>query len=258
MLSIIIPVKNKKNLSWQRENLKQQSHQPNEIIEVYDVNRAKARNNGAGLANGNILLFMDNDILLENDYIEKGLSKLDDFLISKAKGFIAKDIIDMGMEYTFEHFKQKIKRKATSDYIFNGRWETFHSDVFFITSELFNKVGGFDEFYKGWGFEDTDFGYRLNKITRLKTYNYMNFYHLQHPIDVIKNYYSAKRNGEYFFKKFDLGEIPFLKDEFNINGCNKRMQKAVEEIEKLRSLGNKKVGIFKDSFETINWYKKYA
>ena len=42
-----------------------------------------------------------------------------------------------------------------------GRWHLFWSCNFCIEKQLFDTVGGFDEQFVGWGFEDVELGYRL-------------------------------------------------------------------------------------------------
>ena len=147
---------------------------------------SKNRNNGARAAEGDILLFLDQDVIFSNDFIEKFLnnSKKEGFLFSRAiisterEKLIIQDLIDSDEKYSEIYkkinYSDKIKyrkKKNTKDIFYNflyltklrDRGAKIPSMIFLIYKDDFEKVNGFDEKYEGWGHEDDDLFNRLYK-----------------------------------------------------------------------------------------------
>ncbi|WP_339062219.1 glycosyltransferase family 2 protein [Tepidibacillus marianensis] len=85
-------------------------------------------------------------------------------------------------------------------------WQAFLSGNVSLKKELLDKVGYFDEDFKGWGLEDTDMGYRLyKKGAILKNNQAVPHYHQEHPFspqqqhrDMFENYLIYQRKHPEF------------------------------------------------------------
>jgi len=211
LVSIIIPVYNNKELLNKCiESLKNSDYQKKEIIVVDDASDtdlksilennikyyrlesqsgpAAARNLGASRAKGDILLFLDSDIVIRPDTISKIAS-----IFSKDTDLSAvfgsydddpyeKDFLSQYKNLVHHFVHQNGKNDAS----------TFWAGCGAIKNEVFSEIGGFDqEKFKTSSIEDIELGYRLKsngyKILLDKT---LQVKHLKKWS--IKNYLSAE------------------------------------------------------------------
>jgi len=91
---------------------------------------SRARNIGAHRASGEFLCFLDCDMILKEGFAEACLASMD----SESFAMFAED--------------------STSG--FGG--------MIIVTKETFDEIGGYNEEFQGWGYEDTDFKDRVAKI----------------------------------------------------------------------------------------------
>lgn len=123
---------------------------------------AAARNLGARSASGDLLVFLDADVCVRADTLERmrisfendpGLDALfgsyDDE--PAAPGFLSQ------FKNLLHHYVHQQGRREAA---------TFWSGCGAVRREVFLATGGFDEFYKGPCIEDIDFGYRLKAAGR--------------------------------------------------------------------------------------------
>lgn len=188
-------------------------------------NISYARNLGARLGNSEIILFIDDDVILgDNGILEKISCRLryEDFYCGAhrlwaptewAQYFDLKDSINH-----IQRILQYSSFKPTSIDRFSGK-RTFNDFSFIgnfgaIKRDIFNKVGGYDENYEGWTYQDTDLMMRLC----LEGYSYLlmaddeiSVYHLSHPVD--KSKYRDINRGK-FCKKQQEQRIKFHLNHF--------------------------------------------
>ncbi|QNF28489.1 glycosyltransferase family 2 protein [Metabacillus elymi] len=89
---------------------------------------------------------------------------------------------------------------------YNLPWVLFLSGFVSIPRNLLQKVGGFDEGFKGWGFEDWELGYRLYQAgATFRCDSNVSGYHQEHPVsydelyrDLYKNYLRYQRKHQSF------------------------------------------------------------
>ncbi|MFD2616323.1 glycosyltransferase family 2 protein [Terrilactibacillus laevilacticus] len=87
-------------------------------------------------------------------------------------------------------------------------WTTFLSGFVSIPRSLLDKIGGFEESFKGWGFEDTELGYRLYLAgAKFRYYPNVSAYHQEHPINYVNIYHDLMKNFYRYQEKYNTFEI---------------------------------------------------
>ena len=123
--------------------------------------RAMARNAGIGLARGEFVLFTDSDILASSDLLSRHLERH-----RKEDG-----IAVVGMEVQVDTYEEYERKSAHPD-----QRRPLHPDarkrlswLYFMTGNAsvrradLERVGRFDEAFTGYGHEDLELGYRLER-----------------------------------------------------------------------------------------------
>jgi glycosyltransferase involved in cell wall biosynthesis len=207
-LSVVIPVGTGSDvLPEVIESLNKQSRKPEEIIIVNDRVKDKsldcvenirinhivvktqpdkgrygvssARNIGAENSSSDIILFLDSDVILPDNYISDLME-----IISDIDGILGVQSADCGYENFASVFKNlwmrytyiKLKKKVIG---------LFYTSSAAIRRKSFNKTGGFDEEYRVPGVEDTIFGNKLlNYNIKIRICETLEFIH--------KKYYTVK------------------------------------------------------------------
>jgi len=134
---------------------------------------AAARNRGAREAKGEILLFLDDDIiacpqLLTEHYNHHGEGR--DLVLGNIPLYPALGWSDYMTEGTRKWAEEQFQRLARGDQ------EITYKDIYFanasIRRDLFFQLGGFDEQFRSYGLEDREFAYRLIKAGVRPLYNH--------------------------------------------------------------------------------------
>jgi len=208
-----------------------------------NLGRSAARNTGAKTAKGEILVFSDGDRFLSPVFLSKHYkfhkNHEKSVLIGEIAEIFVKDINtyrdnipEMFMDSNnkmwkftriYNYAEQVLKIYDENGYTdFSAPWVTLFSGNFSIRKSDFILVGGFDEFYKGWGYENIDFGYRLHLIGINYLYNKeatnFHIYHAQRRQEdskdessMLSQKYRNKSEIKQFIKflngKVPLGEI---------------------------------------------------
>lgn len=177
-VSVVIPVHNDPRIRKCLASILGQDHPDYEVIVVDDGSTdgtpqviaefqgvrvlrkekggaASARNDGAALAQGEIVLFLDSDTVVDSDFVSK-----------MAAPFERNPRIGMthaiyGIENEDSFIARLIYEKC--DYIFRNLDEMDFAWSFGIAirREVFRSIGMFDHQFPGAGSEDTDLAYRL-------------------------------------------------------------------------------------------------
>lgn len=122
-----------------------------------NVGRAAARNTGANSGSGLYILFLDADCLpQDNDY----LVQLTQCLLEGAE-VVHGPAVEEGTDF-WASFSQRVYRRRMAQAAAGHHWQAFTSANFLIRRDVFERVGGFCEQYRAYGFEDRDFAASLN------------------------------------------------------------------------------------------------
>ena len=146
---------------------------------------ARSRNNGARTATGELLIFLDQDVIMPDDFIEKIYNARKKKRIVFSRGVLSyerqKEKIQMDLNqgknfskiYKFVTSRQKseIKKFVKRDILYRvlyklklrTRGAKIVGLIFALYKEDYIAINGFDDNYKGWGKEDDDFGNRFFK-----------------------------------------------------------------------------------------------
>lgn len=121
---------------------------------------ATARNKGAEEAKGEYLLFVDADVLLREDTIEKLLETYNE----------RSDIVGVSAIYSdrpvadglFQEFKTIEETYKYSSYT-SDEYSAFDTHCGSVRSDIFIEIGGFNTAYSGADTEDVEFGHQISR-----------------------------------------------------------------------------------------------
>ncbi|MEH7085812.1 galactosyltransferase-related protein [Neobacillus drentensis] len=148
---------------------------------VSRFNKAKAVNLAAKEATRDILLIVDADTVFDPNIILESIK-----LLQYAAWVIPfKEVYDVPMDVTEKVMRTKpgwpLNVKLEDCHKVNWMYDGFAGKVNLIPKRNFEKVGGFDERFIGWGGEDDAFAWSVNTLCG----NFVNYdakvFHLWHP-----------------------------------------------------------------------------
>jgi GT2 family glycosyltransferase len=151
----------------------------------------KARNRGAWLALGEVLVFNDADTIVPHEQIREAAR-----LAAEQPGLVYGYSLYLSLAEGAEPVSGKVEREIVN---------SPSMGCAAISRECFERLGGFDESYQGWGYEDVDFAVRAAELWPLRRVEGP-AYHLWHggrrlddapddsdPFEVAANYQLWKR-----------------------------------------------------------------
>lgn len=163
--------------------------------------RALARQLGTLSAKGDIILYLDGDILLPHHLLE-GL-ELQHYTQRGA-------VVKVPRLYRITLDNKVIKNPACPDSGARSNrhipFDRFTSDCFSVERNTIMDLGGWDTNFLGWGEEDVELAYRLQLASvRITSPHSSRLYctHIDHPVDHQQNFLSLQRNAHYFKQKFN-------------------------------------------------------
>jgi GT2 family glycosyltransferase len=188
-------------------------------------NISYARNKGASLSDSEILLFMDDDVVIgNNDFLRQIQVKMyyEDFYCGAYRYWSETNWHKyINKEYSLNHIHRILKARSFKPISIerNSGSRNFHDFSFIgnfgaIKRSIFQEIGGFDEEYKGWTYQDTDLMMRLCEKEysyQLMMYDDIYVYHLSHPAD--KSQFMGK-NRELYCEKQKQMKVKFNLSHF--------------------------------------------
>lgn len=183
---------------------------------------ARSRNNGAREAKGDYLIFMDQDVIFDNNFIqiiyENRRKKRMIFSEALGSSLEEKNLIqeEIGKEYNYEKIYSLIDKDKKIDQdnivkkqkLYNilyklklrSRGAKIVGLIFSLYKEDFININGLDEKYIGWGYEDDDFGNRFFKYGG-ETYVFKMQRYPIHMYHKSANTTNGSVNEEYYRKR---------------------------------------------------------
>ena len=152
------------------------------------LGQPKSRNRGIKAAKGNYIIFTDSDIIVVPEFIKEHLK------FHK----IYKDTIINGELIYISSLDEAGKKKKS---IWDMSFSSFNTANVSVKKESLIKVGGFDEEFLPYGWEDKELGYRLKKMG-------------------LKNKKNPKALGYHFKKRGDISNLSLLKENERMSGIN--------------------------------------
>ncbi len=140
---------------------------------------ARARNFGWKMAEGEIIAFLDSDIIVKENFlkeVERCYKLKDDLLVIGTRLMLDKEINfeEIGSKAIFERYDNfmsepellEFRYKVFDDYSYNFAairypWLLVFGFSMMIPKKWLEKTGGFDEKFMHWGQEDNELAYRL-------------------------------------------------------------------------------------------------
>lgn len=175
-------------------------------------NLAKLRNIGAENANGEILVFIDCDIIVMPDFIEKivELHANRNILSFAPRRRLKKNTIINRSEDVKQAEFELDEREIAIIYFdmkfenVNSKWLWVYGHTVCVRKNTFMKLGTFCEDMVGWGLEDTEFAYRYNKAGIELYYDRKCIcYHLWHDENLGKKTLNEyNKNMQFFINKY--------------------------------------------------------
>lgn len=180
-------------------------------------NIAYARNIGSKLCKSDLIVFLDDDVVLGyHNYFARILEimKSCDFCCGATRLWTLPDWNQyLSLDYSMFHILQVLKAKSYipqsiertsgcknfSEYTYIGNFGA-------VRRQVYDNIGGFDEEYEGWLYQDTDLMMRLcysNYRFEVLSYTGIYCFHLSHPAD--KQRYRAANKRRYDVKQLELG-----------------------------------------------------
>ncbi|NQT06169.1 MAG: glycosyltransferase, partial [Candidatus Omnitrophica bacterium] len=192
------------------ETLKKAERYADRILKIPQGRRpAIARNRGAEVAAGDLFIFVDSDVVLRRDSIEKAISSLAEYNLDAISGVYSDDaprsnflseLQNLILIYRFSHPKKDAG--------------LLNSAFCAIKKEVFNKAGGFDE--RMVYYEDIELGHRLFNVgCRLRLDPSLRVTHLKRFCfkSLINDYFKKSlSSGQYrkrgFLNKLKIDGVP--------------------------------------------------
>jgi hypothetical protein len=139
----------------------------------YEYNRAWTLNVGARLAQGELLVLHDNDMLCPARYAAEALER-------KREGW---DFMEV-KRFTFYLSEEDTRTVFETGAVRTDLWSTIVQNLqgasIAAARDAYADIGGFDESFVGWGGEDNEFWERALERGRVYAFGYLPFIHLWH------------------------------------------------------------------------------
>lgn len=186
---------------------------------------ATARNRGAQEAQGDLLIFLDVDCIPETTLVEDYSQAQSAF-----SGLIMGDIryLPQGVpleNWSFDELRASgvahpNRPEITALVEPTNRYELFWSLTFAITRQNFEKIGGFDTQYQGYGAEDTDFAFVARQQALPFALSRARCYHQHHAVyqPPVQHFSDIIANARRFYEKWDRWAMEGWLKEFAERG----------------------------------------
>ena len=215
----IIVVDNK-STDESRENLERNFGDKIKLVRNDKNGCSSGRNLGVKNATGELIVFLDSDQWVVSDsWLDAGLWIMENRrsvgAVSWGAGWFASEDCRGPIVDYFEN------RAISSDMLYRNDMSYLATSGFLMRKDLFDEIGGFDEFYDPTCFEDTDLSLAINDKGLQTVYcPYLNIMHLPHQTTESgskKHTELFNRNSEYFLEKWKKKNPELVEKVFSNN-----------------------------------------
>lgn len=170
----------------------------------YNQGPSVARNHGARNAKGDVLLFIDSDIVIQRDTLNLFVDSLKSYCA--VFGIYTQKPGTDGLLSLYQNFYAHKSIKETNEVT-----SMLYSYCVAIKKDAFLEIGGFDESWRRPTFEDVQLGLRLTENGH-QIYLNKNIKVVHHPNFNIKRFIK-----NYFYKSLDLTKLMLSKKKLTLN-----------------------------------------
>lgn len=192
-------------------------------------NRSKVRNRAAREATGDILVFIDGDVIIDSTTLERVRQIHEDDTIVGLNGAVygnshtveqvelithrsIEELNALAAE-SFDNLAQFLElcdyrsryTECTADEYRN--WSNYFTSFATAVRSAYEEIGGFEEGFTKWGVEDMEFAYRLNKKGRIVFAPDIVSYHHPHEKNAFNNALSNMQNLYTMLDKYRSTEL---------------------------------------------------
>ena len=194
------------------------------VLHLPHNGRSVARNMGIHHSTGELIVFSDDDSLVSSDFLtlhwNNYLSDSSHVNLGRRKQIYLSndafsdvydaplDALKNNIEELFANSRPDIYSSQSRDIIFNdvsvsSHWLCCTTGNMSVSRERLVEINGFDEAFRGWGFEDIELGYRLflNGARFIYDKTILN-YHMEHPRNRHSIIIEMQHNIAHFYHKF--------------------------------------------------------
>lgn len=157
-------------------------------------NRSWGLNIGANTSSTGVLCLLDADMIVPDDFVARGLTEWS----AGAKAIRPfREMLYLNAVSSEEVINLVMTRQSVDPSRYRGRL-AFNSQggCLWIDTSLYHHIGGYDERFEGWGWEDREFWHRLSTKTSIVTLD-VRLLHLDHPRED-KTSFVARANGLHY------------------------------------------------------------
>lgn len=193
-------------------------------FEIENQGAARARNRGAERAKGEILIFLDSEQFVKPDFIEQHIRFFGNLETpERALQITTRSCVRSGFENDLDRMENyvilhDVRHEFFQLFSYNlanlrCAWHLVYSHNISLYNQAIKTYGAFDEGFEGWGMEDIEFGYRLQK-NGFQIYYNPNIEAYDQDIKLMlkpitqQQFLDWERNTKYFIEKYY--ELPVL------------------------------------------------
>lgn len=181
------------------------------IKNSYSHGPAKARNQGIELAKGEIIIFIDSDILVAPDFIEKHIEyhrNIKDCIVLGARQHLKPNAVN----YSNEVLKRESRQVLLELYSFDIEYLSYPWSIAYTCNisipSAIAKNHPFCSDFNGWGLEDIEWAYRLSLLSlRWVFSNSVTGYHLYHKREMDENKFKQWKKNLDLFQSLHMNEV---------------------------------------------------
>jgi len=199
-----------------------------------NVGRAANRNIGIRSAKGEIILFLDDDViagpLLLKEHYNIHFESKDPKLVVLGYTPFAKEIKRTTIVQYYEDFWKRVFHRAATNIKANPHWYVITNNLS-LRKDFLEEVGLFDENFKNYSYEDTELGYRLLKNGMEIRFNKRAMAYHNFEIDLegsCKQQFQSGYSAVLFYQKY-----PELKEQLSIDVATGEFDKSINIARKI-------------------------